>query len=722
MAIISGSASKRTKIEHSPSKKQVKMKSTATSPKKRNNCPGIRVKGARIYDSKDGKTCHQCRQKTRDFSAACMNPKEGKPCTVRFCHKCLLNRYGEQAEVVSQLGDWNCPKCRGICNCSFCMKKKGHQPTGQLVLTAKANGFSSVSQMLQVGVVERLDSKKDLQNTGSLHSETVAAEKENSPNMSKKHDKENVVDRKIDPNFQAKPSSPICAQKKSTRDVVEVVNDRRGKSPVGVAQARVTRQSAQKARVLKDVSDVNVPTVELEEGKVVVKPQCNGDLNNCNVGDPKQDNVKGQASTQAHCNEMETKTIPQPEERKFKKPKQDVFQEEDYSNVLETLPTNSETTDIVLNKEVTENILGDKADKTNNMKYLQGGCSISLGAGIENSLKTHIPLPQGTELMNVSGIEIPSEDVGNVLQFLEFCAVFGKVIDVKKGQAEAVVRDILQGRTARRGKCSLTVNFLIQLLSVIQEDEEGSQSPSPSHGNNSWIHSLKQCISDSHDVAKLMDLDLLDEGAHVYESLTTSKKLKLLNFLCDEILGTSKIRNWIDEQTAKLAEKAKEVKSKVLAAKNKEKRLKQKMQDDIAKAVLANNGAPLSISENDAIISKIRTKAAKAHAEVLESQGLLPKGDQTSDAVRIKPILLDASDGRAYWRLNSCSNKSDILSQDVGSGNTVALKEKWSAFDDDQKDAIEKHISSLALKDKWKKKLVAKRSYDVMAKEVSCDM
>lgn len=35
-----------------------------------------------------------------------------------------------------------------------------------------------------------------------------------------------------------------------------------------------------------------------------------------------------------------------------------------------------------------------------------------------------IPLPQGTELTTVAGIELPPEDVGHALQFLEFCAAF----------------------------------------------------------------------------------------------------------------------------------------------------------------------------------------------------------------------------------------------------------------------------------------------------------
>ncbi|MCI25443.1 zinc-finger of monoamine-oxidase A repressor R1, partial [Trifolium medium] len=54
----------------------------------------------------------------------CKNPRDGKPCLIRFCHKCLLNRYGEKAEEVDLLNDWNCPKCKGICNCSACISER----------------------------------------------------------------------------------------------------------------------------------------------------------------------------------------------------------------------------------------------------------------------------------------------------------------------------------------------------------------------------------------------------------------------------------------------------------------------------------------------------------------------------------------------------------------------------------------------------------------------
>lgn len=49
------------------------------------------------------------------------------------------------------------------------------------------------------------------------------------------------------------------------------------------------------------------------------------------------------------------------------------------------------------------------------------------------------------------------------------------------------------------------------------------------------------------------------------------------------------------------------------------------MLDDVAKAIIAKNGAPLSISEHDEIVCQIKSEAAQAHAEMLESMGMVPK-------------------------------------------------------------------------------------------------
>ncbi|KAK3017790.1 hypothetical protein RJ639_003420 [Escallonia herrerae] len=82
-----------------------------------------------MYDSVNGRGCHQCRQKTVDFAVSktvdfavsCSNQVESKRCRSHFCHKCLLSR-----------------------------KKQGLQPTGILIHAAKANGYSSVLELLHV--------------------------------------------------------------------------------------------------------------------------------------------------------------------------------------------------------------------------------------------------------------------------------------------------------------------------------------------------------------------------------------------------------------------------------------------------------------------------------------------------------------------------------------------------------------------------------------------
>ncbi|EPS66875.1 hypothetical protein M569_07902, partial [Genlisea aurea] len=76
-----------------------------------------------------GKTCHQCRQKTKAPPASCKNQRINKPCPLLYCEKCLMNRYGVRADEVDALKDWHCPKCRDMCNCSICMKRRGEKPT-----------------------------------------------------------------------------------------------------------------------------------------------------------------------------------------------------------------------------------------------------------------------------------------------------------------------------------------------------------------------------------------------------------------------------------------------------------------------------------------------------------------------------------------------------------------------------------------------------------------
>ncbi|MBW0472488.1 hypothetical protein O181_012203 [Austropuccinia psidii MF-1] len=73
-------------------------------------------------------------------------------CRNGFCEKCLLHRYGEELPKLRlQLktsNSWNCPVCKDDCNCSYCRRKKGLEPTGRLTKIANEGGYASVRQLL----------------------------------------------------------------------------------------------------------------------------------------------------------------------------------------------------------------------------------------------------------------------------------------------------------------------------------------------------------------------------------------------------------------------------------------------------------------------------------------------------------------------------------------------------------------------------------------------
>ncbi|KAM0050031.1 putative P-type Ca(2+) transporter [Helianthus debilis subsp. tardiflorus] len=69
----------------------------------------------------------------------------------------------------------------------------------------------------------------------------------------------------------------------------------------------------------------------------------------------------------------------------------------------------------------------------------------------------------------------------------------------------------------------------------------------------------------------------------------------------------------------------------------------------MAKAIIAK-GVPLTIKEHDAIVSKIKDKAAEAHAEMLASEKLVPLGHVvavTGDGTDDAPALHEADIGLA---------------------------------------------------------------------------
>ncbi|KAL2081596.1 hypothetical protein ACEWY4_023449 [Coilia grayii] len=110
-----------------------------------NICTNVREK---VYSSSMGSTCHQCRQKTTDTKTNCRNP-ECVGVRGQFCGPCLRNRYGEEVRTALLDPEWQCPPCRGICNCSFCRAREGRCATGVLVYLAKYHGYDNVHAYLK---------------------------------------------------------------------------------------------------------------------------------------------------------------------------------------------------------------------------------------------------------------------------------------------------------------------------------------------------------------------------------------------------------------------------------------------------------------------------------------------------------------------------------------------------------------------------------------------
>ncbi|PSR96562.1 Cell division cycle-associated 7-like protein [Actinidia chinensis var. chinensis] len=600
MANKSQTKTKTTKKTGKPEKKKKNTTRSESGNAKRKKSLGVRVIHGRIYDSQNGKSCHQCRQKTLDFGVSCKNQSVNKQCTIHFCHICLLNRYGEKAEEMAELGDWKCPKCRGICNCSLCMKKRGCCPTGRLVQAAKATGFSSVSEML------RLKNPEEFQedSSESLKKETTSKEEERVASTGKRK-KENV--------FEGKSYSK---SKHKTNG-----GDEKNENP----QAKRLRKNDGSKVTKKITKDAGVSPENLTNSKKVLK-------------------------------------------KNHKKP-----------NKLED------------NEAKMTNTGGAKYKKVNGFHKCQKKTAEVQQDKVSD---VEILLPQGTELTNVANVDLPAEDIGHALQFLEFCEAFAKALDIKKGQPECLLREIACGQSSRRSQGSPIVQFHIKLLSVIQNYSGKRFSSLKTEGRNSWLQALSRCISESEYQSKELLLDcssLVDDG---YGELSSFKKLRLLNFLCDEALGTAELRGCIDEQNVEFVEEEKKAKEKVLAEREKEKDRKMKLRDEMVRTILMKNGAPLSASEYRDLELKMKAEAARNLVEILEAEDIMMKKKQRSDAVRSEPLFLDGN-GRKFWKLRGYSGERDVLIQDVRNGDLVTFKERWFSCNVDESVNVEKYISRL---------------------------
>ncbi|WZZ65760.1 hypothetical protein YC2023_077130 [Brassica napus] len=168
----------------------------------------------------------------------------------------------------------------------------------------------------------------------------------------------------------------------------------------------------------------------------------------------------------------------------------------------------------------------------------------------EKSQLEDVKLPQCSESITVFGIDLPSQNAGRVLQFLEFCSKFGKALGLRGGEPQLVV-------------------------------------------------------------IKLDDFppEMFQKGIAEYEEMGSSQRLKLLNFLCDETLSTTVLRDCLANPES--VERKKEAKEKLNAAKANvtEQKLYQKLEDEFSKAQAENNGVELAIKQRLAIVSQMEAES-----------------------------------------------------------------------------------------------------------------
>ncbi|CAH8361225.1 unnamed protein product [Eruca vesicaria subsp. sativa] len=278
--------------------------------------------------------------------------------------------------------------------------------------------------------------------------------------------------------------------------------------------------------------------------------------------------------------------------------------------------------------------------------------------GLENSAEENhvdeVKLPQGIKSITVSNVDLHPENAGSVLQFLEFCLTFREVLGLSDGQAQLVVREVLSGGSMRSQEQSTLTQMMIQLLTLLLVDR-GEISVCMNATDDRWFTILGECLAKSK--VKLDDFppEMFQKGISEYEEMDSLQRLKLLNFLCDEVLGISYVKNFIENhENLEYVEKKNEAEAK-------EKQLYQKIKDDFAKVEADNNGVALTIEKRVAILSQMSAESEEVYFEKKKALEMKPNSQEAYDALRTNPVEVD--DNGIFWNLKSYNEEPPILLQ-----------------------------------------------------------
>ncbi|KAG9143831.1 hypothetical protein Leryth_011492 [Lithospermum erythrorhizon] len=715
---------------------------------------GVRIIHGKIYDSENGKTCHQCRQKTMTFAVRCMNYKGNEQCPLHFCQICLLERYGENAEELAKEDcPWKCPKCRGVCNCSFCMKLKGCKPTGRLYHTAKANGFHSVLEMLDSDMERLTDpspkrsaassedldaapSEKGIRKNDAGYQSKPSKKRRNGkvPSISGQEAKHSVAvenSNKCKKRYSATKDSMDCDEHKVSKKIkrtkspgVRMIGSRvydsengktchqcRQKSLVFTVTCKNYNKNKQCALhfcqfcLLNRYGEIASEVAAL--GCQWKCPKCRGVCNCCRCMKKRGYKPTGVLTPAAKANGFPSvsEMLNLEDCRRIKVLDEASLKMSSASNDV-SRSTSEDSDEMKIKLQITEENRDDKRvehkqlNATNNFsaeligakksdkKYLSQEIlrpTIKREAveDVPNSTENknkfqlneeeQIDLPPANQLTKISNIELPAEDIGDALHFLAFCHTFGQALDLRKEQAESLLQEIFSGQTSRK-RCDFSADYFhMKLLSMIQRDSERGCSLEAA-GRDSWIEALSKYISDNEFMSNEL---MVDWGLDSYDKQSPSKKLRILTFLCDEALGTSELRNWIDQQNLKFVEEEKKIKI-----------AKKKLQDEMAADILQDTGKQLLMSEQQNLSLKMKAEVIQCLNDKLNEMK-----KRMQNAVRLDPLFSDRN-GRKLWKLSSYSGEMDVLLQDVvADASFNCCKEKWFGYNVQEKASVEKYIA-----------------------------
>ncbi|KAF3320243.1 hypothetical protein FCM35_KLT22156 [Carex littledalei] len=228
-------------------------------------------------------------------------------------------------------------------------------------------------------------------------------------------------------------------------------------------------------------------------------------------------------------------------------------------------------------------------------------------------------LPMAIPITKVAGIDMAVENVGPALEFLEHCRNFSQTVyNLKDGEAERILDEIIKGWDGSSGQLSVLEEFQRDLLTIILTDKKTRRSSSSgsSLAGDAWVAAVERLI-DLESLFRNVPRDYFQSGS-CYHQLDANWKLHILNFLCDLVLVTKKLKRF------RPIPREKEFNWKELPASQKVIALWKELKDEEAKAVQPpEDGMVLSFEEEEEYerrLSALKEEFRKAYLEMAFEQ------------------------------------------------------------------------------------------------------